>query len=190
MLHKSILLASFILIKMLGFGQDSSATKRSYYSVNSVGFESGSLTEELNLLYLQSLHGIKFDEAFGIAAGPTLIVYERYKFLPLVLSVRRSPTSKHRFGYNFDIGYNAVLSGKGTDFQENFELTKGGSYFHPQISGLVYDGDFTVYMNLGYRVYSFTETYNDSGFIWPSGVTYEDRITARFITIGVTFEIE
>jgi hypothetical protein len=178
-----------LTVSLVSIGQDSTSSKAKYYSVNSFGIEIGDLHQNTNVVYLQSLHGIKFDNSFGIAGGLNLIWSDSYKFLPALISIRRSPTSKNKFGYNFDFGYNFPLAGRKQEFQTEYEFSKGGTFFHPQISGHIYDGKCSVYMNIGYRAYGFTEKYKDA-FSWNGNeVEIENKITARFLTVGITVEI-
>lgn len=186
---RSFLFISFLFTSIVCISQDTTSTKAKYYSANSFGIEVGDLHLNNNVPYLQSLHGIKFDNSFGIAAGLNLIWSDSYKFLPALISIRRSPTAKNKFGYNFDFGYNFPLSGRTEDFQTEYRFTKGGSFFHPQISGHIYDGKCAVYMNIGYRAYGFTEKYVEVSPWTTDRVETEDKVTARFLTIGVTVEI-
>jgi hypothetical protein len=174
-------------ISFCALSQDSTKFEKSAFGVVSFGREVGDLSQTPNEFYLQSLVGYKFSNEFGIAAGPGLIYYNRYSFLPLVASIRKNGTTSKRIGLLFDIGYMFPLRGDGDDFQLNYSITKGGSFFNPQLTALVYESKVLVYFNFGYKVYSFTETYNPQ---FNPENEVEDRITARFINFGVTIEFK
>lgn len=185
-MNKYCFLITLSLISTVGFSQDTSEFKRGYFGVFSIGREIGDLTQSPNEIYAQSLFGYKFSSDFGIAAGPGFIHYDKYSFLPIIGTVRRNPSNKKRIGLIFDLGYMIPLRGEGEDFQPNYEITKGGSYFNPQISGLLYESKVLVYFHLGYRVYSFTAEYESQ---FNSQTIIEDRVTARFVNLGISIEI-
>ena len=71
-------------VSFCALSQDSTEFEKSVFGVVSFGREVGDLSQTPNEFYLQSLVGYKFSNEFGIAAGPGLIHYSQYHFLPLV----------------------------------------------------------------------------------------------------------
>lgn len=188
MICRQLLCIFLVFNSFATFSQDSSKFEKGVFGLISFGREIGDLTESPNEIYLQTMFGYKFSDDFGVAAGPSIIHYDNYTFLPLITSVRKNASKPKKVGFLFELGYMIPLRGIGENFQVNYKITKGGSYFNPQITGLLFsESNFVVYMNLGYRVYSFTQVYH-SGFSFQNEV--EERVTARFINIGLTLEIK
>lgn len=186
-MKKIVLVFTFILTQLFVYSQDSTYIKGRFFGNLSLGREIGDLTNEPNEINLQTIFGYKFNQDFGIGGGPGLIYYEQYTFLPIIGSIRRSPSKEKKLGYLFDMGYSIPIQGKGEPFQLDYKIIKGGSYFNPQIAGLLYDSKFLVYFQLGYRVYTFTQEYTTQ---FNPQIQIEERITARFINIGITVELK
>jgi hypothetical protein len=178
------LLAFFIISTSLNAQNDSSK----FYSVNVLGREIGTSSEIVNEFYLQSTFGYKFNKEFGVSVGAGFIYYENLGLMPVLLSLRKSPSKNHVLGFNFDLGYITPLfySSNNTQY-ESYKVTKGGSFFSPSLNILMYDGVFNSYLSIGYRVYTFTEEYINS-FQFGPNATIIDRIIRRSLFLGVTFE--
>jgi hypothetical protein len=91
-------------------------------------------------------------------------------------------------GFNFDLGYTVPLFSSTDDPQiENYSVTKGGTFFNPSLNILMYDRLFKSYLTIGYRVYSFTEEY-ENRFQFGTNSVISDKIIRRTLFLGVTFE--
>lgn len=183
-MNKIILLALIIS----SFTTQAQTDSISYYSVNTIGREIGTSNENINEFYLQLTYGIKFDKEFGVSAGAGFIYYENLGLVPILISIRKSPSNDHPLGFNFDLGYTVPLFSSTDDPQiENYSVAKGGTFFNPSLNILMYDRLFKSYLTIGYRVYSFTEEY-ENRFQFGTNSVISDKIIRRTLFLGVTFE--